>query len=90
MIVKILLEVTNCVFIKIISQILYLNHTKTCVLDSLLKVAPINIKKGKYQNVPIAQRLCPLCVHCIEDKIHILTNCDLHIDLREELYSVIS
>jgi len=49
-------------------------------------VAPINIEIGRYQKVPIAQRLCPFCVHCIEDEIHIVTNCDLYIDLREALY----
>ena len=53
-------------------------------------VAPINIEIGRYQNIPVSQRWCPFCEHCIEDEVHILTNCDLYIDLREKLYSVIS
>ena len=53
-------------------------------------VAPINIEIGRYQNVPVSQRFCPFCDNCIEDEVHILTDCDLYMDIREELYSVIS
>jgi hypothetical protein len=52
-------------------------------------VAPIRIETGRYEGLPVWQRLCPFCENCIETEVHVLTQCSLYVDLRNELYEFI-
>jgi len=50
-------------------------------------VAPIMLELGRHRGLPVAERTCPFCHnHCVEDDVHVLTNCSLYVDYRNELY----
>ncbi len=54
-------------------------------------VAPIRLEIGRYENQPEehrnSHRLCPMCdSQVIESEIHVLTKCNLYIDLRTDLF----
>lgn len=49
-------------------------------------VAPIRIETGRFERLPVDQRLCFQCSECIEDELHVLTECPLYQDLRDTLY----
>ncbi len=50
-------------------------------------VAPIRLETGRYENLPEEQRLCPMCdSQAIESEIHMLTKCNLYINLRADLF----
>ncbi len=50
-------------------------------------VAPIRLETGRYENLHEEQRLCPMCdSQVIESEIHVLTKCNLYIDLRTDLF----
>ncbi len=50
-------------------------------------VAPIRLETERYENLPEEQRLCPMCdSQVIESEIHVLTKCNLYIDLRTDLF----
>ena len=53
-------------------------------------VAPIRVETGRYEGVELVNRICPFCNNGIEDEVHVLTQCPLYIDLREELYNQVS
>ena len=50
--------------------------------------APIRLETGRYESIPITQRFCFNYVISIEDECHVLTNCPLYTDLRNEVYEV--
>ena len=52
-------------------------------------VAPIRIETGRYENLRIEERLCPFCIGIVEDEVHVLTECSLYIDMRDELWKKI-
>ncbi len=50
-------------------------------------VASIRLETGRYENLPEEQCLCPMCdSQVIESEIHLLTKCNLYIDLRTDLF----
>jgi len=50
-------------------------------------VAPIMLELGRHRGLPVAERTCPFCNNsCVEDEVHVLTNCSLYVDYRNELY----
>ncbi len=50
-------------------------------------VAPIRLETGQYENLPEEQHLCPMCdSQVIESETHLLTKCNLYIDLRTDLF----
>ncbi|MES9880125.1 MAG: reverse transcriptase family protein [Sedimenticola sp.] len=48
-------------------------------------VAPIRLETGRYENLPISERLCPFCRTEVEDEYHCLFHCHLYDDLRIDL-----
>ena len=48
-------------------------------------VAPIRLETGRYENLPVDQRLCPFCVHTVEDEFHVVLCCPKYEDLRAPL-----
>ena len=49
-------------------------------------VAPIRIETGRYEGLPIAERVCPFCDK-IEHEYHVLFNCPVYCDIREQLFN---
>ena len=50
----------------------------------------LNIEKGRYLKLPVEQRICQLCDMDVEDKFHLLINCDKLIHERVTLFRNIS
>lgn len=55
----------------------------------------LNIEVGRYSNIARSQRTCDYCtrnnqITCIEDENHILHNCPLGSNVRDEFYQAIS
>ncbi len=52
--------------------------------------APIRIETGRYENIPLEQRSCFYCkkfnLNIIESEIHVLTECPLYCDTRDDLF----
>ena len=48
--------------------------------------APIRVKTGRCERLPLDERLCPFCNAEIEAEMHILTVCPMYTDFRDELY----
>ena len=52
--------------------------------------APIRIETGRYEGLSVNERVCFMCENSIEDEKHVLTECSLYDDLRENLYAVLN
>ena len=50
-------------------------------------VASIRVETGRYERLPLDERLCPFCNAEIEDELHVLTIGLLYTDFRDELYT---
>ena len=48
-------------------------------------VAPLRIETGRYENRLLEDRICPFCDE-IESEVHVLFNCHLYDDFRNELF----
>ena len=48
-------------------------------------VAPIRIETGRYERLPLEQRVCPVCTDTIETEFHVVMNCPLYGDIRDTL-----
>ena len=48
--------------------------------------AAIRIETGRYEGLPENERICPVCENVVEDEYHVLCQCPLYTDLREEYY----
>ena len=51
--------------------------------------APIAVETGRYKNgvyLPVHLRICPLCSLSVEDEYHVLMQCNIYSDFREELF----
>ena len=51
-------------------------------------VAPIRLETGRYEGLPVCDRICPFCdpILNVEDEKHVLIYCKLYEDLREVLF----
>ncbi len=50
-------------------------------------VAPIRLETGRYEHLPVDQRLCEFCNdNAVEDELHVILKCTFYDDLREELF----
>ena len=82
-------------FKKVFEQETYLNciigrNKKSAYAKFRCGVAPIRIETGRYENLKIEERVCPFCIGIVEDEVHVLTECSLYIDFRDELWKIIS
>lgn len=54
-------------------------------------ILPLTVETGRYGNVPLNNRLCPLCsLNVVEDEFHFLCVCPIYNEFREALYNHIS
>jgi hypothetical protein len=51
-------------------------------------VVPLRIETGRFENLRIEERICCFCSDFIEDEAHVLLNCTLYDDFRENLFNV--
>lgn len=49
-------------------------------------VAPIRIETGRYEGLPINERICPFC-ETTENEYHVLFHCPVYCDIREKLFN---
>lgn len=45
-------------------------------------VAPLRLETGRYENLAVRDRICPICKHCFETEVHVLTQCPAYQTLR--------
>ena len=48
--------------------------------------APIRVETGRYERLPVSERICFHCETCVEDELRVLTNCPLYNELRHNLF----
>jgi hypothetical protein len=48
--------------------------------------APIRIETGRYQQVPVDQRLCPFACAQVESEVHVLIDCHIYEALRSDVW----
>ena len=53
-------------------------------------VAPLRIETGRYERLPVDQRLCPFCKDLIENEIHVILKCPMYADIRSEMFQIAS
>ena len=46
---------------------------------------PLEIEFGRRSNTPLANRICKLCEQSVENEIHLMLECPLYGDLRENI-----
>ena len=51
-------------------------------------VAPLRIETGRFERLPVDQRLCFHCNGLVEDELHAIVVCPLYQDLRDPLFAV--
>ena len=45
-------------------------------------VAPIRLETGRYEGLPVNERICPICMLEVEDEEHVLMRCNFSPDQR--------
>ena len=50
-------------------------------------VLPLEIATGRYRGIAIEERLCQFCKSLVEDEVHFLCICPLHVAERFKLYT---
>ena len=48
--------------------------------------APLRIETGRYENLPVDQRICFYCQDAVEDEEHVIAVCPLYAEIRRQLY----
>ena len=61
-------------------------HQKSIFAQFRCGILPLEIEVGRYRNVPLAQRICRLCLNEVEDEIHLLLNCHAYLSSRGKLF----
>ncbi len=70
-----------------VNNIFINKHQRSTFTKFRCGVAPIRLETGRYENLPEEQRLCLMCdSQVIDSEIHVLTMCNLYIDLRTDLF----
>jgi len=63
-----------------------LSHSERLVLSQTrLGILPLHVETGKFTNTPLNDMICVICQsNAIEDKFHLLIECDAYNELRNE------
>ena len=61
-------------------------YFKTLLSQFRCGVAPLRIETGRYERLPVNERICFMCENKIETEEHVLIECPLYDDLRNELF----
>ena len=48
-------------------------------------VAPLRLETGRYEVLPVYERVCPLCRTQVENEIHVIIKCGAYDAIRESL-----
>ena len=49
--------------------------------------APIRLETGRYEGLPVEERICFVCKNCVESELHVLIECPLYNEIRSLLFS---
>ena len=49
-------------------------------------ILPLQIEVGRYRNISLCDRICPICECSVEDEIHFLCQCPCYSDARDVLF----
>ena len=49
-------------------------------------ILPIEIELGRFRNLSLCDRICPVCSRSVEDEIHFLCQCPLYTEIRNTLF----
>lgn len=49
-------------------------------------VAPLRLETGRYENLVVNDRICPICKLAVETELHVLTQCSAYQPLRNVLF----
>jgi len=49
--------------------------------------APIRLETGRFENLPVEDRTCPLCQNGVESETHVLLYCPIYTDIRSEYFN---
>lgn len=47
--------------------------------------APIRLETGRYERLPVCERVCPFCNGEVEDEVHVILKCPLYDDIRSKM-----
>ena len=50
-------------------------------------VAPIRVETGRYENLKLEERICPICKTGVEDEFHVLFTCSAYDNFRNCLFN---
>ena len=50
-------------------------------------IAPINIELGRFQGLPVEERVCMSCPELVEDEMHVILQCPCYSDIRKEMFN---
>ena len=50
-------------------------------------ILPLQIEVGRFRNMQLNERICPICSSAVEDEIHFLCQCPLYNHLRNPLFN---
>ena len=50
-------------------------------------ILPIEVELGRFRNIDLENRICPMCHSDVEDEFHLLSLCNVYDDLRTVLYT---
>ena len=48
-------------------------------------VAPIRLETGRYERLPVCDRVCPFCKNVVENETHVILSCPLYNDIRIQM-----
>ena len=49
-------------------------------------VAPLRLETGRYEGLPVNERICPFCRAYVENETHVIINCETYECVRESLF----
>ena len=49
-------------------------------------ILPLQIEIGRYRNIELSERICPVCNNSVEDEIHLFCQCPAYNDYRNTLF----
>ena len=52
--------------------------------------APIKLETGRYEGLPVNDRICPVCNNDVESELHVILECPLYNDVRLRLFEQIA
>ncbi len=65
-----------------------MSRKQRCILAQFRSgTLPLKIETGRWQNLPIPERVCLVCAEDVEDEFNFLCFCNKYKDIRENLYN---